>query len=228
MTGLLANTDTSTFSSWGQVTGKQYSISQILTNLCVQILPQLGLEDAGKGIAQHPLAPKLLCKENIFKALGRGRKNYFVEKFRTDYALWLKWQIWSLFTHDLAQTNKRWLVFVTFNSQLPTKGFEKFTRWRHHQLLSWAASSPSAHRPRVTGLLSADDILFQKLGLKANLAGGIMDGRILWKNSQGTPSKGLTANSEEPVATIQIWNSWPAFNRIASTHIEHLTSILLR
>ena len=196
MTGLLANTDTSTFSSWGQVTGKQHSISQILTNLCVQVLPQLGLEDAGKGIAQHPLAPKLLCKENIFKALGRDlhEAGKITSSKSSGLIMPCCWNNRS--EAYLPMTNKCWLVFVTFNSQLPTKGFEKFTRWRHHQLLSWAASSPSAHRPRVTGLLSADDILLQKLGLKATLAGGTMDGRILWRNSQGTHSKGLNADSK--------------------------------
>ena len=36
------------------------------------------------------LLPSNFSARKTFKALGRGRKNYFVEKFRTDYALLLE------------------------------------------------------------------------------------------------------------------------------------------
>ena len=81
MIGLVANTDTSTFSSCAQ----NWCLSRLKfsdhgTNLCVQVVPELGPEDAGKGVAQHPHSPltPLQCELLNFETSNIGRSQNMV------------------------------------------------------------------------------------------------------------------------------------------------------
>ena len=58
------------------------------TDLSVQVVPELGLEDAGKGVAKHPRSPALSARRT-FKFMFNLVKSHFSDQTYFVRFMWL-------------------------------------------------------------------------------------------------------------------------------------------